>query len=135
MSDAVLASARKLIDAILEAPAQARAAVLAMLANAPKPNGHDPHPPDAHVHKPRRKPGKPSPAEAREAERQALDLMRDHPGLGVGEMAKRLDVRSSALSERLKRLSKRGLAERDETSGKWRVAEARPTSPPQRAAV
>jgi DNA-binding MarR family transcriptional regulator len=73
---------------------------------------------------------KPTPAEVAAAEQALLKAMQAHPGDGTNKLAKLTGSGVSTTDDRLRRLEKRGLIERD-ASGKRRVVEGNPTSPPQ----
>jgi hypothetical protein len=57
-------------------------------------------------------------AEAREADEAVLAIVRAHPGVKTGEVRRETKQRASTLSERLRRLVKRGLVERG-ADGAW----------------
>jgi hypothetical protein len=127
-----------------------RRALVGLIAEPPaKPepvhrgNGADP---DRHHHPPQRQPQpapamkprgskKPTPQEVQEAEQRLLDVLRDHPGgIGTTAVAKATGANLSTTVERAKRLQARGLIEKDDDAGHWRLtakesATANPTRP------
>ena len=134
---------RGAIDTLLAWPEAVRAQVAQWLApEAPKPNGHDPHPPvlaptpkaaftpRPAASKPRMAKRHDNPAHARTAERRLLAAMRDHSGASVERLAEIVGAGRSTCGERLRRLAAQELVEKD-PEGHWRVKaeEPRPLSP------
>jgi hypothetical protein len=72
---------------------------------------------------------KPTPAAVASAEQALLAAMQAHPEAGTNQLAELTGSGVSTTAERLRRLQKRGLVEWD-ASGKRRVIEGNPMSPP-----
>ena len=167
-----LAAVRDVIDALLRCPDHVRELLTQWIAPqarwlAPqarskertvplifsKPNGRDPHPPQAAStgkaseetdgFSPRRSPtpyaGKARhrrpPISAKAAEQQLMATLHDNPGASVNALAKAAGANPSSTGERLRGLASRGVVTKD-SAGHWRlVAElageaAGPTLPP-----
>ena len=129
MNRAELGALRDAIDTILNWPDSARNQIAQWLqTDISKPKGADPG--RLSRSRPNRPPGfKPREGESEARERALLEAMRDHPEAGVVQWAKTTHCDRSGVSMRLGRLAKRGAVERD-GNGRWRLAEANPTTPP-----
>jgi hypothetical protein len=126
---AELGALRDAIDTILNWPDSVRDQIAQWLqTDASKPNGGDLGQ-LSRSRSNRRHGSKPGVQEASARERGLLEAMRDHPDAGVIQWAQATHCDKSAVSMRLGRLAKRGLVERD-GNGRWRLAEANPTTPP-----
>jgi len=110
---------------------------LGALKSAQKPNGHDRHrpqaaaqaaPPSALATRPeraslQRKPVLPA------AERKLITALTDNPGLSAARLAKAAGMSRSGAGDRLRRLARAGVIEKDD-DGRWRIKETEP-GPPQ----
>jgi hypothetical protein len=135
------------LGALLALPDSVRELIAQWLA-APRPNGHDLHPPPITSTSPR--PASPPPpakaerralptaADARAAERKVLAAMTAHQGATVATLAQAVGAGRSSTGERLRGLAARGAIEKD-GDGHWRLAGeearsagggSRPTIPP-----
>jgi len=125
---AELGALRDAIDTILTWPDSVRDQIVQWLqTDASKPSGA--YPSRLSRSRSSRSPGfKPS-VEESVREQALLEAMRDDPEAGVVQWAKATRCDKGAVSMRLGRLAKRGVVERD-GNGRWRVAEANPTTPP-----
>ena len=123
------------------------------LAQAAKPNGHDPHPPNGKdldpppiaSPSPRSTPyaGKSStraqplrhvgPVDARTAERKLIAAMQASPGLSIAALANATDVSRSTMERRLQRLAAAGQIEKDH-AGRWRPSSSKPLAEEARPA-
>jgi hypothetical protein len=126
---AELGALRDAIDTILNWPDSVRGQVAQWLqTDVSKPNRADPGQ-LSHSRSNRRRGFKPSAEESAARERALLEAMRNDPEAGVVQWAKTTRCDKSAVSMRLGRWAKRGLAERD-GNGRWRLAGVNPTTPP-----
>ena len=83
---------------------------------APKPNGHDPHPPTiASELRPAKARRRKSTFSAKTAERKLIEAMRDNPGLSVVALANAAGSSRSATGERLRQMALRGVVEKSVT--------------------
>lgn len=151
-----LTALRDAIDALVKLPDRLRDQVAQWLApTAARPNGRDPHPPQAEPEASARvgkfptlndppHAGKASrgrrPAAAKAAEQRLLTAMRESPGLSANALANAAGASRSTTGERLRRLAARGAIAKD-GAGRWRLAgeeasppaggpEPRPPQPP-----
>jgi len=151
MSRERLLGLRNAIDRLLELPASSLAVLLALLTPSPgsKLNGAGPPAPSSPKAKPKAakptakrgsRPGsiKPTPAESRAAEDEVLAQMRLNPGMGALRLAKLMNLKPNTVSDRMRRLGKRGLIERAADGKTWRIVEdasARPSRPARTPAL
>jgi hypothetical protein len=133
-----LLALRAVIDAVLALPDDLRAELARwVVAENPKPNGHDPHPsPIATLP---HSPSSPSPSHskrsrkpmaARAVERSLLEALRDNPNLGERALANSAGVSRSSAGERLRRLAAEGKVAKG-VGGHWRLAEEKARLPTQ----
>jgi hypothetical protein len=113
------------LGGLLSLPDGVRAVLVRWLTPAAKPNGHDPDPPAPKRMgrvSPRTNPQRPKAAEQR-----LIEAMEANPGSTVIVLARAADAGRSVTGERLRRLARDGIVEKD-ADGRWRLAE--PTEGP-----
>ena len=93
----------------------------------PKPNGSAAHLPlsngaDAARPFAPAAPRHPAAIQAAEAEARIAELVRDRPGLRTSEIAKETSAKVNTTVERLKRMTAKGLIERQDASAGWRAS-------------